>query len=69
MVYRTGSHANQHLIFARLRVGNIFIDENFGATELMKADSFHKPSPVILAVVFYCGLFLCRLLLALRILT
>jgi hypothetical protein len=28
-------------IFARLRVRNVFVSQNFGATELMDANGFH----------------------------
>jgi hypothetical protein len=32
------------LIFARLRVWDIFVRQDFGATELMNADGFHGTS-------------------------
>ena len=39
-------NANQHLILAKLWVGDIFICQNFGTAELMDADCFHKPLDV-----------------------
>ena len=42
MVERARFHAHEHLIFARLRIGNVFVGENFGPTELMNANGFHK---------------------------
>jgi hypothetical protein len=42
MIQRTCPDTNQYLIFARLWVGNAFIGQNFGATELMNADGFHE---------------------------
>ena len=41
MVERAGPHPDQDLIFARLRIGDVFVLQNFGATELMEADGFH----------------------------
>ena len=41
VVERAGLDAHQHLIFARLRVGDVFVGQNFGTTELMNADGFH----------------------------
>jgi hypothetical protein len=34
------------LILAKLWVGDIFIGQNFGTTELMDTDCFHKPLDV-----------------------
>jgi hypothetical protein len=41
MIQRTRSHPHQYLIFARLRIRNIFISQNFRPTKLMNADCFH----------------------------
>ena len=41
MIERARLHSHQHLIFARLRIGNVFIHQDFGSAELMNADGFH----------------------------
>ena len=41
MIQRAGAHAHQHLIFARLCVGNVFVGEDFRSTKFMNADGFH----------------------------
>jgi hypothetical protein len=42
MIERAGLHADQHFVFARLRIGDVFVGQDFGATELMDADGFHS---------------------------
>ena len=42
MVQGAGAHADQNLVFARLGIGNVFVGENFGSTELMNANGFHE---------------------------
>ncbi len=42
MIQRTRAHAHQHLILARLRIGHIFVSQNFRPAELMNADGFHN---------------------------
>src|SRR5581483_5987255 len=41
MVQRTGFHLNQHVVFTKLRLGNIFVLQDLGTAELMNADGFH----------------------------
>ena len=41
MVHGAGFHADQDLIFARLRIGNVFVAEHFGSAEFVNADGFH----------------------------
>ena len=42
MVHRTGLHPHQHLVFSRLRVGDVFIPQHFRPAKLMNANSFHR---------------------------
>jgi hypothetical protein len=44
MIERAGFHPHQHLILARLRVRDVFVRQNFRATELMNANGSHKAS-------------------------
>jgi xanthine dehydrogenase accessory factor len=41
MVHGTGFDPHQNLIFSQLGIGNIFIPENFRATEFVEANGFH----------------------------
>ena len=41
MIQCAGPNANQNLIFARLRIGYVFIGQDFGTAKLMNADCFH----------------------------
>lgn len=41
MIQSASFHADEDLILARLRVGNVFVGENFGSAELMNANGFH----------------------------
>ena len=42
MVQSAGSNADEDLIFARPGIGDVFVGEDFGTTELMNADGFHE---------------------------
>ena len=42
MVQRARPYPQQHLIFTRLGIGNIFINQNFWPTKLMNADCLHR---------------------------
>ena len=44
VVQSAGPHADEDLVFARLGIGNVFVGENFGPTELMNANGFHGRS-------------------------
>ena len=46
MIERARPHPYQHLIFAQLRVGNIFVCQNLRSAELMNTNCFHRASPV-----------------------
>jgi hypothetical protein len=35
------AHAYEDLIFTRLGIGDVFVGEDFGSTELMNANGFH----------------------------
>ena len=41
MVQRTGFHTDQHLIFAWLWIGDVFVAKNFRTTEFVNANRFH----------------------------
>src|SRR5262249_44681331 len=41
VVHRASPDAHQHLVFAHSRVGDLFILQNLGLAELMKAHSLH----------------------------
>ena len=41
MVQGTGSHPHQHLIFAWLGIGDIFVNQHFRTAKLMDANRFH----------------------------
>src|SRR5207245_447174 len=48
MVHRASFDANQNLVFAKLRFGDVFVTKNFGPAEFVNANSFHaKSSPEI----------------------
>src|SRR5579863_1781367 len=42
MIQGASAHPHQHFIFSRLGIGHVFVSENFGPTELMNANGFHK---------------------------
>ena len=42
MIQRTCPHTHQNLIFAQLRIGDVFVGQNFRSAELMNTDCFHK---------------------------
>src|ERR1700739_3526344 len=44
MIKSTGPDADENLVLARLGIGDILVDENFRATEVMDADGFHGDS-------------------------
>jgi hypothetical protein len=44
MIQRAGLYANEHLIFARFGVWNVFVHQHFGPTEFVNANGFHKIS-------------------------
>src|ERR1700685_214411 len=41
VIERASAHSDEHWIFARLRVGNIFVSQDFRPTEFVQANSFH----------------------------
>src|SRR5580698_2707978 len=41
MIHSARPHPNQHLIFTRLWVRNVFVEKYFRSTKLMNANSFH----------------------------
>ena len=41
VVQGAGFHPDQHLVFAQLRVGNVFVAQNFRTAEFVNADGFH----------------------------
>ena len=41
MIHGAGADADQHLIFARLGIGYIFVTKNLGPAEFVDADGFH----------------------------
>ena len=41
MVQRASSHPYEDLIFSRPGIGDVFVSEDFGSTELMNANGFH----------------------------
>jgi hypothetical protein len=42
VVHGAGFHAYQNLIFARLRIRNVFVAEHFGPAKFVNADGFHE---------------------------
>src|ERR1700687_4005638 len=44
MVQRASADTDEDLVLARLRIGNFFVGEDFGSTELMNAHGFHGHS-------------------------
>jgi hypothetical protein len=42
MVQGASFDADQDLVFARLRVGNVFVAKNFRASEFVNANGFHE---------------------------
>jgi hypothetical protein len=44
VIHGTGSHANENLIFARLRISHVFVAEYFGPAKFVNADGFHGDS-------------------------
>src|SRR6202158_3391232 len=44
MVQRASADTDEDLVLARLRIGNFFVGEDFGSTELMNANGFHGHS-------------------------
>src|ERR1019366_7695457 len=44
MVQRARAYTDEDLIFARIGIGNVFVDEDFRSTELMNANGFHGRS-------------------------
>jgi hypothetical protein len=41
MVHGAGFHPDENLVFPELRIGNIFVAENFRAAKFMEANGFH----------------------------
>ena len=41
VIQRARPHPHQHLIFARLGIGNLFVTQDLRTTKLMKANRFH----------------------------
>jgi hypothetical protein len=44
MVQGARPHTDEDLILARLGIGDVFVGEDFGPTELVNANSFHGRS-------------------------
>jgi hypothetical protein len=44
VIHGAGSHAHQNLIFARLRIRNVFVAECFWPAKFVDADGFHGAS-------------------------
>src|ERR1700683_4643856 len=42
VIESTSAHADEHLIFARRRVGDIFLGQDFRPPKLVQANSFHR---------------------------
>ena len=42
VIHGTGFDADEYLVLARLRVGNIFVAQDFRTTKFVNADGFHE---------------------------
>ena len=52
VIHGTGFDADEYLVLARLRVGNIFVAQDFRTTKFVNADGFHEG--VLLLCVVGC---------------
>jgi len=41
VIHGAGAHADEHMVFAELRVGSVFVAQNFRPTEFVNANGFH----------------------------